>query len=308
MRIVALVLAVVLLVVLFNSAFVVREDKQVIITQFGKPVGEPITEPGLKFKLPFIQKLQVFDKRFLEWQGDAEELPTKDKVFIFVDVYARWRIADPLLFFQRLRDESGGQSRLDDILDGETRNAIAKHNLLEVIRVSNRTPEIDEANTEAVTWQQIEVGREDIRQQILEAAQPRTEDLGIEVLDVQFRRINYGEQVEPDVFKRMISERKRIADRYRSQGEGEASRILGEMERELQRIQSEAYREAETIRGRADAEATDIYARAYNQSADARQFYEFLETMDAFEETIDADTVLLLSTGGDYYRFLKGSD
>ncbi len=307
MRIVAIVLVLVLLVVLGNSLFVVREDRQAIITQFGAPVGEAIETPGLKFKLPY-QKAQYFDRRFLEWQGDADELPTRDKVFIFVDTYARWRISDPLLFFQRLRDERGGQSRLDDILDGETRSAIANHDLIEVIRSSNREAAADESSQDAGDGlEEIVTGRDKIRLDILAAAQERTSDLGIEVLDVQFRRINYGKQVEPDVFNRMISERQRIADRFRSQGQGEASRIRGEMDRELKRIQSEAYRSATEIRGRADAEATDIYASAYNQSAQARSFYEFLRTMEAFERTIDEGTWLVLSTDSDYYGFLKAS-
>ena len=307
-RFAPIVLVVLLVVVLANAAFIVNEWEQVIITQFGEPVRDPITTPGLKFKIPFIQKLHRFDKRFLEWEGDVAELPTKDKVFILVDGYARWRISDPLLFFQRLRNEMGGQSRLDDILDGETRNAIAKHELLQVIRSTNRVPEEDEAMPELKgTLEEITEGREDIRQQVLEAGQERTADLGIEVLDVQFKRINYGEQVLQDVYQRMISERSRIAERFRSEGQGEKAKILGDMERELKRIQSEAYREAEGIRGRADAEATDVYARAYNQSADSRRFYEFLKTMETFEATVDPETLLLLSTDGDFYRFLKGS-
>jgi membrane protease subunit HflC len=304
-----LFLLVLLAVLLFASAaFIVREDKQVIITQFGNPVGDPITEPGLHFKVPILQKAFFFDKRFLEWEGDAEELPTKDKVFIFVDAYARWRIADPLLFFQRLRDERGAQSRLDDILDGETRNVIAKHDLIELIRSTNRAPIQDEDLPDLEsTLESISVGREELRQQILDAAKERTADLGIEVLDVEFKRINYGEQVEADVYNRMISERRRIADRFRSEGQGEASRILGKMERELKRIQSEAYREAREIRGRADAEATDIFASAYNQSAEARSFYEFMKTMETFEATVDENTWLMLSTDGDFYRFLEAS-
>jgi membrane protease subunit HflC len=302
------VILVVLLVVFSNAAFVVNEWEQVIITQFGQPVGDPIVTPGLKFKIPFVQKLHRFDKRFLEWEGDVAELPTRDKVFILVDGYARWRISDPLLFFQRLRNEMGAQSRLDDILDGETRNAIAKHALLQVIRSTNRVPEVDESMPElTVGLEEIAEGREAIRQQVLEAGQERTSDLGIEVLDVQFKRINYGEQVLQDVYRRMISERSRIAERFRSEGQGERAKILGDMERELKRIQSEAYREAEGIRGRADAEATDIYAQAYDQSADSRRFYEFLKTMETFEATVDAETLLLLSTDGDFYRFLKGS-
>ena len=306
-RIVVVFLVLVLLLVANLSLFVVREDRQAIITEFGAPVGDAIDTPGLKFKLPW-RKAQHFDRRFLEWQGSAEELPTRDKVFIFVDTYARWRISDPLLFFQRLRDERGAQSRLDDILDGETRNAIANHDLIEVIRSSNREAAADESYPDAEDGlEEIVTGRDKIRLDILAAAQERTADLGIEVLDVQFRRINYGQQVEPDVFNRMISERQRIADRFRSQGQGQASEILGNMDRDLKRIESEAYREATEIRGRADASATEIYASAYNQSAQSRNFYEFLRTMEAFEQTIDADTWLVLSTSSDYYSFLKES-
>jgi membrane protease subunit HflC len=307
MRALALIVIAAFVLVMSNAAFLVREDQQVIITQFGEPQGDPINTPGLKFKLPFIQQAQVFDKRFLEWQGDAEELTTKDKVFIFVDVYARWRIADPLLFFQRLKDERGAQSRLDDILDGETRNAIARHNLLEVIRTSNREPLVDESNPEGDSFEDILLGRNTIRSEILASAQPSAVQLGIEILDVRFRRINYSEKVEPSVYNRMISERQRIADRFRSEGQGEAARILGEMDRELKRIQSEAYREAETIRGRADSEATSIYASAYNQSADSRSFYEFLKSMATLEQTIDPQTLLILSTDGDFYRYLESS-
>ena len=307
-RLAPIILLVLLVVVFANAAFIVNEWEQVIITQFGQPVRDPIVTPGLKFKIPFIQKLHRFDRRFLEWEGSVAELPTKDKVFILVDGYARWRISDPLLFFQRLRNEMGAQSRLDDILDGETRNAIAKHELLQVIRSTNRVPEVDEAMPELEGHlEEISEGREDIRLQVLEAGQDRTADLGIEVLDVQFKRINYGEQVLQDVYQRMTSERSRIAERFRSEGQGEKAGILGDMDRELKRIQSEAYREAEGIRGKADAEATDVYAGAYNQSDDSRRFYEFLKTMETFEATVDAETLLMLSTDGDFYRYLKGS-
>lgn len=308
MRIGVVILLFGLLAALISSAFIVREDQQVIITQFREPVGDPIVEPGLHFKVPFIQNAQFFDKRFLEWQGDPEELTTKDKVFIFVDVYARWRIRDPLLYFQRVRDERGAQSRLDDVLDGATRNAIARHNLLEVIRTSNREPVRDESGLADARFGEIQVGREKIREEILVAAQETTQDLGIDVLDVQFRRINYSEKVEPSVFARMIAERKRIADRFRSEGQGEAASILGEMERELKRIESEAYRTSEEIRGRADAESTRTYAEAYDQTAQSRAFYEFLKSMETLESTIDGDTSLLLSTDGDFYRFLKSSE
>ena len=307
-RVLVVLVVVGAVLVLAGAAYQVFETEQVIITQFGKPVGEAIIEPGLHLKLPLVQKLHRFDKRFLEWEGDVEELPTKDKVFVLVDTYARWRIDDPLLFFQRVRNERGAQSRLDDILDGETRNAIARHELLEVVRSSNRTPSVDDAALEAVDELiPISTGRDAIRREILEAAKPRTKDLGIQILDVQFKRINYGDQVLRDVYNRMISERKRISDRFRSEGQGERVKILGDMERELNRIQSEAFREAEEIRGRADARATDIYARVYNQSADSRSFYEFLKTMETFEKTVDADTWLVLSTEGEFYRFLNES-
>jgi membrane protease subunit HflC len=307
-RVISLVLVIVVVIGLRSTLFIVNEYDQVIITQFGEPVGDPIIAPGLKFKVPFIQKIHRFDKRFLEWDGDVAELPTKDKVFIKVDTYARWRISDPLLYFQRLRNESVAQTRLDDILDGETRKAIANHNLIEVIRSTNRTPERDESVLDlAGDLGEIQTGREAIRAEVLTAGKRRTSDLGIEVLDVQFKRINYGPQVLQDVHARMISERQRIADRFRSEGQGERAKILGDMERELKRITSEAYREAEEIRGRADAAATDIYAQAFNQSADSRSFYEFLKTMATFEKTVDAETWLLLSTDGDFYRFLKSS-
>jgi membrane protease subunit HflC len=307
-RYVVLAVAVALLLLVLGSSFVVREDQQVILTQFGRPVGEPIREPGLRFKIPLIQRAHVFDKRFLEWQGDAEELPTKDKVFIFVDTYARWRISDPLLFFQRLRDESGARSRLDDILDGETRSALAKHDLIEVIRSENRTPQVDEDAADGMSqFRNIRIGREKIREEILLAAQARTADLGIQVLDVQFTRIHYGEQVKGDVYNRMISERRRIADRYRSEGQGEALRIRGEMERELKRIQSEAYRETQEVRGRADAEAAGIYAGSYDQTPEARDFYGFVKTMESLEKTVDRDTWLMLSTGGEFYKYLESS-
>jgi membrane protease subunit HflC len=307
-RAVGIIVMVAIAIAGLNSAFVVNEWEQVILTQFGQPVGDPITTPGLKFKIPFVQVEHRFDKRFLEWDGDVAELPTRDKVFIEVDTYARWRISDPLLFFQRLRDERGAQSRLDDILDGEARKAIANHDLLEVIRMTNRVPEEDESTPGvAGEFAEIAVGREVIREEVLVAGQARTADLGIEVLDVQFKRINYSQQVLQDVHARMIAERQRIADRFRSEGQGEKAKILGDMERDLQRITSEAYREAEEIRGRADAAATEIYARAYNQNAESRDFYEFLKTMETLESTIDPETWLLLSTDGDFYRYLKSS-
>jgi len=308
MRAGILVLAAVVLIVILNAFYVVNEYDQVIITQFGKPVGSVHDHPGLQAKIPFVQKVNRFDKRFLEWDGDPNQLPTKDKRFIYVDTYARWQITDPLLFFQRLRDERGAQTRLDDILDGETRNAIANHELVELIRTTNRTPEQSETIPEDISvLENITFGREQIRQQVLAAAQSRTTDLGIEILDIRFKRINYVEDVEKKVFERMIAERQRIADRFRSEGEGEAARIRGERERELKRIQSEAYRKAQSIVGHADSLSTYIYAQAYNQSPDSRSFYDFMKTMETYENTLDAGTWLLLSTDGEFYRRLKGS-
>ncbi|MEO8277347.1 MAG: protease modulator HflC [Thermoanaerobaculia bacterium] len=302
-------LVLVAIVGLWSSGYVVNEAEQVILTQFGRPVGDPVSAPGFHFKVPFIQEVHRFEKRFLEWDGEANQLPTRDKRFIWVDMYARWRISDPLKYFQRLKDERGAQTRLDDILDGETRNAIANHDLVEVVRATNRTPELDESQTaeELVTLKPIEVGREKIQAEILSKAQARTEDLGIEILDARLKRIIYVAEVQAKVFDRMIAERERIAARFRSEGEGEALRIQGEKERELKQIGSEAYRTAEEIRGRADAHATEIYAAAYNSSSDSRDFYEFLKTMETFESTIDGDTTLVLSTDGDFYGYLKRS-
>jgi membrane protease subunit HflC len=303
------ILVVLVTLLVFSGAFyTVQEFDQVIITQFGKPVGDPIVTPGLKFKIPFVQTVNRFEKRFLEWDGDPNQLPTKDKRFIWVDTYARWRITDPLLFFQRLRDERGAQTRLDDILDGETRNAIAKYDVVEVVRSTNREAQLTEAEVEDETkLEMIKAGRGDIREEILRNAQSRTGDLGIEILDIQFKRINYVEEVQRKVYERMIAERKRIADRFRSEGQGEASRISGERERELLRIQSGAYKTAEEIKGRADAEATRIYADAYDSSTEARDFYGFLKTMESYAATIDADSRLVLSTDSDFYKYLKSS-
>ena len=305
MRNLLIIIGLLLLIVLRGAFYVVKEPEQVVITQFGKPVGDPVTTPGLKVKVPLIQKVHRFDKRFLEWDGDANELPTKDKRFIWVDTYARWKITDPLLFYQRLRDERGAQTRLDDILDGETRNAIANHHLVELIRSTNRVPATSELDQDETTLETIQFGRDIIRQEVLVAAQSRTSDLGIEILDVQFKRIKYVEEVSRKVYERMIAERRRIADRFRSEGEGEASRIQGEKDRELQRIRSEAYKEAREIKGRADALATNIYAAAYNRSVESRTFYQFLKTMEIYNNTLDEETTIIMSTDGEFYKFLK---
>jgi membrane protease subunit HflC len=296
--------AVAFLITLASATYVVNETEQVIVTQFGEPVGEPVNAPGFHFKMPFIQQANYFDKRFLEWDGNPNQIPTRDKRFIWVDSYARWRISDPLLFFQRLRDELGAQSRLDDILDGETRNAIARNNLVEVVRSTNREPDDVpvESEEEISVLETIQSGRSAITREILSTTSPRVAEFGIELLDFRFKRINYVEQVQNDVFARMIAERKRIAERYRSEGEGEAARISGERERDLQRIQSEAYRKAQETRGKADAEATRIYTDAHSRDA---SFYAFTKSMEAYEKAVDPKTILILTTQGELLRYFE---
>ncbi len=299
-----LVLVLVGVILLGGSVYTVSETNQAIITQFGEPVGEPVTEPGLHFKVPFIQTANMFEKRFLEWDGSPNQVPTRDKTFIFVDTYARWRISEPLLFFQRLRDERGAQSRLDDILDGETRNAVARHDLIEVVRTANREP----ADTtvapqeEPESLDEIVTGREQITREILEAASAAVVELGIELLDLKIKRINYVPEVQQDVFARMIAERNRIAEGFRSEGQGESARIMGERERDLARIQSEAFRTAEELRGTADAEATNIYAEAYGRDSG---FYAFTKSLETYEKTMDPSTFFILGTDSELMRYLE---
>ena len=300
----SLVIVFVALVIAGQAAYTVSETEQIIITQFGEPVGDPVVSPGLHFKIPFIQRTNVFEKRFLEWDGNPNQVPTRDKRFIWVDTYARWRIVDPLLFFQRLRDERGAQSRLDDILDGETRNAVARHDLIELVRSTNRDPEdvLIESEEEAAILEEIARGRREVTRQILETAAGRTADLGIELLDLRFKRINYVEEVQQDVFARMIAERQRIAEEFRSEGQGESARIHGERERELAQIQSEAYRRAEELRGEADANATSIYAEAYNRDG---EFYAFTKSLETYEATMDPSTLFILGTDSELLQFLE---
>ena len=296
------------LIAVVSSAFIINETEQVIITQFGKPVGDPIVTPGIHFKIPIIQQANFFDRRFLEWDGDPNQVPTKDKRFIWVDTYARWQIKDPLLFFQRVRDERGAQSRLDDILDGETRNAIAKNVLVEIIRSTNREAQTSEellAGEVTTSLAQIKYGRAKIARSILDTAAPRVLELGIDLRDIRFKRINYVRAVQEKIFERMITERKRIADKFRSEGQGEASIILGNKERELKKIQSGAYKTAQVIIGKADGEATTIYARAYNQTLESREFYRFLKTMETYQTTLSEKDWLILSTKGDFFKYLK---
>jgi modulator of FtsH protease HflC len=298
------------IIILAQSIFVVKETEQVVITQFGRPVGEAITEAGLKLKTPFIQKANFFEKRYLEWDGDPNQVPTKEKKYIFVDTYARWQITDPLQFFKRLTNERGALSRLDDILDGETRDYIASHTLEELVRNTNRkaiaADEISKLINDSLS--NIEIGREKIQTMILESATKQATDLGIEILDFRLKRINYVEDVRTRVYDRMNSERFRIADKFRSEGQGEASRINGQKERELNQINSEAYKEAEKIKGRADARAANIYTRAYNKSSRSRELYSFLKSMETFEKTFDTSTTVILSTNSELYKYLQKMD
>ena len=300
---------------LINAIYTVNEVQQIIVTQFGKPVGEPVTTAGLKMKVPFIQVVNPIDKRVLEWDGAPSDMPTKDKLYISVDLFARWRIVDPLQYFLRLRDERSAQSRLDDILGSETRNAVAKHELIEIIRTTkDRVPLRDSL----LTGEQQEVkmrslvpiqkGRKLVEDEIFKAAAEKVQVFGIELLDIRFKRINYNQSVRPKIYDRMISERRQIAERFLSEGNGEAARIRGNRMRDLNKIQSEAYREVEEIRGAADARATEIYARAYNQSPEAVDFYEFTRTMQSYKDIIANNSTIVLSTDSDLFKFLKGMD
>ena len=296
-----------------SSVYTVNEVEQMIITQFGKPVGEPVTTAGLKFKVPYIQDVNPIDKRVLEWDGPPADMPTKDKLYISVDLFARWRITDPLQYFLRLRDERSAQSRLDDILGSETRNAIAKHELIEIIRTSkDRVPLRDALLTDAERKQDIgslvpiQKGRKLVEAEIFAAAADKVRVFGIELLDIRFKRINYNESVRPKIYDRMISERRQIAERFLSEGNGEAARIRGNRVRDLNKIQSEAYRQVEEIRGVADAKATEIYASAYNQSPESAAFYEFTRTMQSYQSIIGENTTLVLSTDSELFKFLKG--
>jgi len=302
---VALVAAVALL--LFASVYTVSETEQVILTQFGRPLGGVLKEPGLHAKVPFIQTVHRFDKRWLEYDGDPNEIPTKDKKYIWVDTYARWRIADPLRFFQAVRDERGGQSRLDDIVDGETRNAVASFDLIEVVRSSNRPFQLTEelagiGSAEAMA--PVAVGRSKIAQIILEKAARITPEFGIELVDVRFKRINYVDTVQQKVFERMVSERKRIAERSRSEGQGRAAEIRGQKERDMLSASSAGYKTAQEIKGAADAKATTIYASAYGRDPD---LYQFLKSMETLNASLDEKAWLILSTDSELLKYLKSA-
>ena len=303
--------ALVLLLILSGAFYTVDQTEQVIITQFGQPVGDPITEPGLHFKIPFVQSVNSLDKRFLEWDGAPVAIPTRDKTYIHVNTFARWRIEDPKLYFVRLHDERSAQSRLEDILGSETRNSIAKHDLIEIVRTDkNRQPLRDETLKGGPTGTigvlpPIEFGRLKIEEEIKAASRQKLAEFGIAVLDFRIKRVNYNPDVLDRIYQRMISERLQIAQRFRSEGEGQSARIAGQRERDLNEIQSNAYRRVQEIRGEADAKATEIYARAYTQNPQAAEFYAFLKTLETYHKIFSKDSTLVLSTDSDVFALLK---
>ncbi len=297
--------AVVAIALLFSSVYTLSETEQAIVTQFGRPVGGVVKDPGLHLKVPVVQEVHRFDKRWLEYDGDPNEIPTRDKKYIWVDTYARWRIADPLRFYQAVRDERGGQSRLDDIVDGETRNAIASFDLIEIVRSTNRTFQVTEdleGIGAAEAMAKVSAGRGGIAKIILDKAAKITPEFGIELVDVRFKRINYVESVQAKVFERMISERKRIAERSRSEGQGRAAEIRGQKERDVLGASSAGYKCAQEVKGIADAKATSIYARAYGRDAD---LYQFVKSMETLSGSLDEKTWLILSTNSELLKFLK---
>jgi membrane protease subunit HflC len=307
-NIIALVAVIAAIIVLAEAVYIVNETNQVIVTQFGEPIGGAITAAGVHLKMPFIQKANYFEKRWLEWEGDSNQIPTKDKKYIWVETYCRWRISDPLVFFQRVQDERGAQSRLDDIVDGEARNAVANYDLIEIVRSSNRVFEQSEeavAKDTSEVLAKIMLGRDKIAKIILEKADKITPEFGVEIKDVQIKRVNYVDEVQKKVFERMIAERQRIASKYRSEGDGKSAEIRGQKEKELKRIQSEAYRKAQEVMGKADAEATRIYATAYNLDP---ELYQFLKTLESYRTSLAKDTWLVLSTDSEFLRYLKSSN
>jgi len=297
---------VIVLFVLYQGIYTVDETQQAVITQFGKPVGDPVTKPGLNFKIPFVQTVNYFPKNLLQWDGDPSQIPTLDKTYIYVDTFARWKIVDPLKFFQTVNNVVGGLARLDDIIDAAVRNFIAKNPLIETVRWTNRKLDVSEEGIEETAHRrvmaEITTGRQKIVRGILNQANPKLVEFGILLIDVQIKRLNYVEEVRRSVYGRMIAERKQIAERFRSEGEGESRKIEGDRERDLKEITSVAYRKSQEIKGKADAKATLIYAQAFNKDPD---FYSFLQTLDIYKKTMDKDTSLVLSTDSDFLRYFK---
>jgi len=314
-RILLLLLLVLLVAFVIASIFILNETQQAIITQFGKPVGQPVTQAGIHFKIPFIQKVLVFDKRILEWDGNPQEIPTNDNKFIYIDTFARWRISDALAFYKSNRSEMVGYSRLDDLLDGAVRDEIANHTLPEIVRSSDRPMIIQEVESadlsselDSTQVEELDIpgARADIVEAIVKSVRKKLADLnlGIEVVDLQIKRIDYNAEVQKKVFDRMISGQHRIAEKYRAIGQGEKERILGKQAQKKKEILSEAYRKAQEIRGKADAEAVKIYGDAYNRSSDSRDFYKFLRTLETYKTSIDSSTTLILSTDNEFLQYL----
>jgi len=303
------VVLVILVIVAFGSGalFIVDETKQVVITQFGKPVGQPINSAGLHFKTPFIQQAHYFEKRILDWDGDPNQIPTRDKKYIWVDTTARWKIIDALKFLQSVGNEMSAHSRLDDIVNSATRDAVTNHLLVDAVRDSNRILETKELGEDAIfadeALERIEVGRQQLTRAILEKTKVLAPQYGIEIVDVRIKRVNYVEDVRNKVYDRMIAERKRAAEKYRSEGQGKSAEVSGQVGKELKQITSEAYRQAQGLIGKADAEAINIYAQAYSQDP---EFYSFLKTLETYQKTIDENSTIILTTDSDYYKYLKG--
>jgi membrane protease subunit HflC len=294
-------------VIIYGAAYTVDETEQVVVTQFGRIVGQPKTDPGLKFKIPFIQKANYFNKNLLEWDGDPGQIPTLDKTFIWVDTFARWKIVDPIKFFQTVNNRFNAIGKLNDIIDPAVRNFITSYDLIEAVRNTNRELESEEGLDDTMrrtrVYFQVDVGRQKITQGILEQAQPKLTPFGIELVDVKIKRINYVEEVRKSVYGRMIAERNQIAEKFRSEGKGEAQKIRGEKERDLQEIESEAFKKAQRIKGDADAEATIIYAKAYGKDP---EFYSFVQTLEIYRETLSENSSLVLSTDSEFLKYLKG--
>lgn len=319
---------------LFSSAYVVGEQEQVIITQFGKPTGGSINsdplknEAGLHFKTPFVQDVNRFEKRILEWDGPSTPMSTREKQTIIVNAFARWRISDPLKYYQTLRDERSALSRLNDTVGNAVRSVIARHDLVEVIRtdrnrklpkpVTSLAPApaavptapapAQPAVTAPGTLPKIQFGREELEKQVMEQASAAVERWGIKLLDVRFKRINYNASVSDKIHERMISERMQIAESFRSDGAGEAAKIDGRRQKELNQIESEAYRRVQEIKGKADAEATEIYAKAYGTRPAAADFFQFLKTLETYKTTLGQDTTVILTTDSDFFKYLKTMD
>jgi len=292
------------------SVYMLDEAEQAVIVQLGAPVGQPITAPGLHFKLPFIQEVRRFDKRMISWDGDPNQIPTRGEQFISVDTTARWRIADPLVFMQRVQNERGATMRLNDILDSVVRDKISATDLVEIVRSKDwkiskddlEKVQIAGEEDEEILLQEVKTGRQELVKSIFDQAATQMPEMGIELIDIRIKRIDYVEAVQQRVFDRMIAERQRIAEQFRSEGQGLAAEIDGDTERSLSEIRSEANRQAEIIRGQADAQASRIYSEAFGANP---EFYAFLRTLESYPKTVGPSATLMLGTDSEYFRYLR---